>query len=439
MRPDTAEQAAAALRAVAASHGGAIARGAGRSYGDAAQNGGGVVIDTTALRGRVELDGARGLVRAGAGATLVELLRYLHARGLTLPVLPGTRHVTVGGAIASDVHGKNHPRDGSFARHVESFVLYTPAQGALAVSRAGDPELFHATVGGMGLTGVVLEATLRTAPLSSRWALTDIDRTDTLAQALELMGDGGAHRYSIAWLDLLAHGAAFGRAVLTRSDDAPGEAVHGAHRNAVLAERARLSVPAGFPGGVLRPAAVRAFNALRWRRAPRRARGRLIGMATNLFPLDALGAWNRLYGPGGLVQYQFAVPAGEEQALGRSVEYLRRRRLPMYLAVVKRLGPGAGGPLSFPLAGWTLAVDLPAAAPGLYAALERLDELVVEAGGRVYLTKDSRLSAETVAAMYPELDRFMAVRARVDPEGVLRSDMARRLGLCPTDARAEGS
>ena len=155
-----------------------------------------------------------------------------------------------------------------------------------------------------------------------------------------------------------------------------------------------------------------------------------MALAPYFFPLDELGAWNRLYGQGGFIQYQFVVPSGAEVELVRCVRLLRLRRLPVYLAVLKRLGPEFGGPLSFPLEGWTLAADMPAAAPGLMAALDELDEVVAGCGGRIYLTKDVRLRRETMAAMYPELDRFHAQRAQVDPGGVLRSDLARRLGLC---------
>ncbi len=514
LRPRTAEQVAHVLGASPApladrsAHrapiGGAIARGAARSYGDAAQNGGGAVIDATALQGEIALEGeiapqagdrahvrgsavtssssdplgerAPALVRVGAGETFAELLVWLAVRGLTLPVVPGTRHLTVGGAIASDVHGKNHPRDGSFARHVESFTLCTPADGPLLVCAERHPELFRATLGGMGLTGVVVETTLRLAPLRNPRAVADIDRLDTLEQAVAAVAGEQPHRYTIAWVDLLGAGAAFGRAVLTRSDEGPvleadvggeggrwrrwladgvgpgwsgrarryadGES-HGVLADAgtgragatPIALRPRLTVPRGLPRDLLRPAAVRAFNALYWHTVPRRARGRTLSMSAQLFPLDALGEWSRLYGPAGMVQYQFAVPRGEEETLLRVVHLLRARRLPMYLAVLKCFGPGGrafeqGGPLSFPLDGLTLAIDLPAAAPGLHRALDDADELVAGAGGRVYLAKDSRLRPATLAAMYPELERFRELRGRIDPDGVLRSDMGRRLGLC---------
>ena len=487
LRPRTPEEVVEALAGTAAAldarggcrspSGGVIARGAGRSYGDAAQCGGGLVLDATALRGSLELDAARGVVRAGAGRTFAELLLFLAARGLTLPVVPGTRHVTVGGALAADVHGKNHLRDGSLAQHVESFTLCTPADGLRPVSPEDQGGLFDATLGGMGLTGVVVEAALRVVPLRSARAVADIDRLDSLEQAVALLAGEQSHRYAIAWVDLLGEGAAFGRSVLTRSDEGPsasegalferppaledafecpaappdhvgapngtrgsrppsgpvsrlGAADSGA---APFSLRPRVTVPRGFPGGLLRPAAVRAFNALHWRSAPRRERGRSLSMSAQLFPLDALGAWSRLYGPAGLLQYQFAVPVGREDTLLRVVHRLRARRVPMYLAVLKRFGPGGpgkSGPLSFPLEGLTLAIDLPAGASGVYGALDEADTLVAGAGGRVYLAKDARLRPPTLAALYPELERFRELRARVDPDGVLCSDLGRRLGLC---------
>jgi decaprenylphospho-beta-D-ribofuranose 2-oxidase len=473
LRPLTAEEVAHVLAAPPAvpadrrgraASGGAIARGAARSYGDAAQNGGGAVIDTTALRQPIAVDPDGSSVRVGAGVTFGQLLVWLAARGLTLPVVPGTRHLTVGGAIAGDVHGKNHPRDGSVARHVRSFTLCTPADGPLLVSTERNPELFHATLGGMGLTGVVVEATLRLAPLRNSRAVADIDRLDTLELAVAAVAAEQSHRYTIAWVDLLGEGAAFGRAVLTRSDEGPAiEAARGsggrrrslagsAGRRQLLGVatklraseldatrpislRPRVTVPRGFPGGVLRPAAVRAFNALQWHTAPRIARGRTLSMSAQLFPLDALGQWSRLYGPAGMVQYQFALPRGEEETLLGVVHLLRARRLPMYLAVLKRFGSGGraaeqGGPLSFPIEGLTLAIDLPAGAPGLHRALDDADQLLAGAGGRVYLAKDSRLRPTMLAAMYPRLERFQELRGHVDPDGVLRSDMGRRLGLC---------
>jgi decaprenylphospho-beta-D-ribofuranose 2-oxidase len=418
---------------------GVIARGAGRSYGDAAQNGGGDVLDMTGSDRILSIDAQERRVTAQAGATVAQLMIRLAAHGLTLPVVPGTRHVTLGGAIASDIHGKNHHRDGGMARHVVALTLCTPAGGCVEVSPETDPELFYATFGGMGLTGVILQATVQAEPLLSPWVAADVDRTDGLEQTLALMAGEERHRYSVAWLDLLAEGPRMGRAIVSQADPLAAEFAPRARgglagrRNAhpgSLARRPALEVPPGFPGGLLHPLAVRAFNAVRWRAAPRRERGRPLALVPYFFPLDGVGNWNRLYGPAGLIQYQFVVPSGQEAALMRCFELMRSRRLPVYLAVFKRFGARFGGSLSFPLQGWTLAVDIPAAAPGLRPALDEIDEVVAGCGGRVYLSKDARLRPEALETMYPQLDSFHALRARVDPDGVLRSDLARRLGLC---------
>jgi decaprenylphospho-beta-D-ribofuranose 2-oxidase len=439
IRPRGVQDVLDALASSARGEGGVIARGAGRSYGDAAQNAGGEVLDMTGLDRVVSIDRERGLITAQGGATVAQLLNRLASHELTLPVVPGTRHVTVAGAIASDIHGKNHHRDGGLARHVRALSLCTPARGLVEVSPETDSELFYATLGGMGLTGVVVQATLAAEPLPSPWVAADVDRTDGLEQTLALMSGSERHRYSVAWLDLLADGPKLGRAIVSRADPLANGGLEAPARSRraragyaypdALSRRPAFEVPRGFPAALLRPASMRTFNALRWRATPRRERERPLALTPYFFPLDALGEWNRLYGPAGLIQYQFVIPAGEEAALERCFQLMRARRLPVYLAVFKRFGPAFGGPLSFPLEGWTLAIDLPASAPGLPAALEALDELVAGCGGRVYLAKDVRLRREALRAMYPNLDRFHAQRTRVDPDGVLRSDLARRLGL----------
>jgi decaprenylphospho-beta-D-ribofuranose 2-oxidase len=442
LRPRGVEEVLDALAGPRAASSGVIARGAGRSYGDAAQNDGGEVLDMTGLDRVLSIDGEQMRITAQAGATIAQLMARLAAHGLGLPVVPGTRHVTLAGAIASDIHGKNHHRDGGFARHVVSLRLCTPAGEHVEVSPESDPQLFYATLGGMGLTGIVVDATLRAEPLAAPWVLADNDRTDGLAQTLELMSGEEHHRYSVAWLDLLADGARMGRAILSRADPLPADGARpsgrqrrsGAAYPGALSRRPALVVPGRFPAALLRPASIRAFNALRWRVAPRRERGRPLALAPYFFPLDVLGEWNRLYGAAGLIQYQFVIPSGQEPALEACFELIRARRLPVYLAVFKRFGAAFGGPLSFPLEGWTLAIDLPAAAPGLGAALDELDELVAGCGGRVYLSKDARLRAELLETMYPELQSFHETRARVDPDGVMRSDLARRLELCGASA-----
>ncbi|HET8979217.1 MAG TPA: FAD-binding oxidoreductase [Solirubrobacteraceae bacterium] len=429
-----------ALRAavVAAPAAPSIPRGMGRSYGDAAQLAHGRVLQTTALVD-FTLDASAGVLRTQAGATLGRLLAALAPAGWTLPVVPGTQHVSIGGAIAADIHGKNHGGHGTFGSHVLSLGLLTASGEVRELSPDSDPQLFGATIGGMGLTGVIVWAQVRLRRLKSPLLAVDTDRVDDLDAALAALLDAGGGPHRVAWLDLLGPGLA--RGVVTRADDA-GEAAAANPRasepGAAMTVAGRLRIPPRWPGGLLRPGVVRAYNEYRFRSTPRRARGELEPFGVHMFPLDVLDAWPRLYGAGGFVQYQLVVPRGEEVALEQVLVQLRRSQVPCYLAVLKDFGEANGFPLSFPLAGWTLALDLPRGAPGLEAELDRLDEIVAGAGGRIYLAKDARVRPATLAAMYPRLDEWREIRDGADPQGRWRSDLAARTGLvagAPAGAR----
>ena len=417
---------------LAAGAGGALARGMGRSYGDAAQLGGGLLLDTSALRG-LELDRERGVVTAQAGVTLGQLLAALEPEGWVLPVVPGTQHVSVGGAIACDIHGKNHGVAGTFGMHVRALGLLTAAGEVLELTPEQDGELLAATIGGMGLTGVILWAEIALRPLRSAVMAVDIDRIEQLDDALAVLdGPGGAHR--VAWLDLLSPRLV--RGVVTRAEHQPEDppsattaATATAPARSVTTVAARLTLPPRWPGALLRTGVVRAYNEYRFRSTPRRALGHPEPFGVHMFPLDVLNAWPRLYGAAGFVQYQLVVPRGAERVLEQVIARLRRSRVPCYLSVLKDFGAENHAPLSFPLRGWTLTLDLPRCAPGLAALLDGFDELVAGAGGRVYLAKDGRLRAATLAAMYPRLEQWRTVRDGIDPEGRWRSDLAVRTGL----------
>ncbi|MGI5126753.1 FAD-binding protein [Pseudonocardia sp. CA-107938] len=413
---------------------GIIARGLGRSYGDPAQNAGGTVLDMTQLARIHSIDPASGVVDLDAGVSLDTLMREALPHGLWVPVLPGTRQVTIGGAIAADVHGKNHHTKGTFSRHVQSLELVT-ADGQVRTLTPEGPEapLFWATVGGMGLTGVITRAAVKLHSTESAYFVVDTDRTDDLDGLLELLTDGSddSYGYSAAWFDTTTTGKHLGRAVLTRGSLATLDQLPPNLRSDPLKFDAPqlLTVPDVFPNGLANRVTLRAFSELWYRKAPKRRHGHVENITAFYHLLDAVGEWNRVYGSHGFLQYQFVVPMGEEPTIRRIVEKIAHSPYTSGLNVFKRFGEAGPAPLSFPIPGWTITVDFPAAARGLNAFCNELDELVLAAGGRLYLAKESRASAETIRAGYPRFEEWRKTRAAADPHGVFTSDLARRLEL----------
>jgi decaprenylphospho-beta-D-ribofuranose 2-oxidase len=410
---------------------GVLARGLARSYGDAAQNAGGDVLDMTAADRVLDVDLPAGEVEVEAGISLDRLMTLFVPLGLFVPVTAGTRYVTVGGAIAADIHGKNHHVAGSFSEHVRWLDLLTADGQVRRVGPASDPELFWATAGGMGLTGVILRARVQMKPIETSKILVDTDRTPDLDSLLTLLTETDhAYDYSVAWIDCVTRGARMGRSVLTRGRFARADELPGKKQDDPLGYRAaiKLSAPDVFPPKLLNLATVAAFNELWYRKSPKRKRDQLQSIPAFFHPLDGVGGWNHVYGPRGFVQYQFVVPFGAEETVREAMLRISSSGTASFLAVLKRFGESDDGMLSFPSPGWTLALDIPVV-PGLARLLDELDELVVAAGGRIYLAKDSRVRPELFEQMYPRLDRFREVRARVDPDGVFTSDLARRLAL----------
>ena len=412
---------------------GALVRGLGRSYGDAAQNAGGLVLRLLGAAHQAVLDPQRATVTVPAGVSMDDLLRVIVPRGFFVPVTPGTRFVTIGGAIASDIHGKNHHGEGSFGNHVESLTMLLADGSQVVVGPLQQPELFWATVGGMGLTGVILDATISLIPIETSRMSVDTTRIADLDTLLATMTEGDDdYRYSVAWIDPQAKGRSLGRSVLGRGDHArldqlgPKEAIEPLAYDAKQLVTVPPLVP---PMGFINHATVAAFNEMWYRKAPRHRVGELQGIATFFHPLDMVSRWNRIYGAHGMLQYQVVVPFGAEETMRTVIERFAASGTASFLAVLKRFGPGSLAPMSFPAPGWTLTLDVPAATGGLGDLLHSLDRLVLDAGGRHYFAKDSVTTPEAIRRGYPRLDEWKAIRDAVDPTGLWQSDLSRRLGL----------
>ncbi|MFI6430820.1 FAD-binding protein [Rhodococcus oryzae] len=412
---------------------GVIARGLGRSYGDPAQNAGGLVIDMTALDRIHSVDPDSGVVDLDAGVSLDALMRAVLPHGLWVPVLPGTRQVTVGGAIGADIHGKNHHSHGSFGNHVESLDLLTADGSIRTISpTGGEQALFWATVGGMGLTGIVVRARVRMKHTETAYFIADHDRTANLDETMELLTGGSdeGYDYSMSVPDTISTGPKLGRAGFTRGSLATLDQLPPKLRRDPLRFNAPqlLTVPDIFPSGLVNRVTTRVAAEAAHRMYPKHGRGTVQNLTQFYHPLDLLGEWNRAYGPQGFMQYQFSIPFGAEQQLADIVRTIAESGHRSFLNVFKRMGDSNPAPLSWPHPGFMLSLDFPIRA-GLGRFCDELDEQVLAAGGRLYFAKDSRTTPERIARMYPRLDEWRKVRDGVDPDRVFASDLARRLRL----------
>jgi decaprenylphospho-beta-D-ribofuranose 2-oxidase len=407
---------------------GVIARGLGRSYGDPAQNAGGTVLAMAGLGEIHAIEAESGLVDVDAGVSLDTLMRAALPHGLWLPVLPGTRQVTVGGAIGADIHGKAHHVVGSFGNHVRALTLVTADGGVHELTPEDD--LFWATVAGMGLTGVVVRARLQLHHVETAYFKVDTEQIDNLAELMARQStDDEKYAESVSWFDAVTTGAHFGRGLLTRANHATVADLPAKLRDEPLKFDAPqlLTVPDVFPSGLLNRLTGKLFSELWYRKSPTRM-GAIQNITQFLHPLDIIGEWNRGYGPRGFLQYQFVVPEARSDVIREVLERMTAARQVSALNVLKRFGEGNRAPLSFPMPGWTLCVDIPIG-PGLGALCDELDELVLAAGGRHYLAKESRTTPEAIRRGYPRFDEWRKIRDAVDPHNVFASDMSRRLEL----------
>jgi len=404
-----------------------LSRGLGRSYGDASlpPEGGRIVVATPLANRILSFDDVTGILRAEAGFTLVELNRIFHRRGWASPVSPGTQFVTLGGMVASDVHGKNHHVAGCFGEHVLALRMRVADGRILEVDEQTEPELFRATIGGMGLTGHILEVALRLERIPSPWVWRESERVDNLdALVATLCSDSRSWPFTMSWVDCLRTGRGMGRGIVMRGRWArPSEAPTSPPR-----PRMRLAVPFDLPRWALGRWSVRAFNFAYFRSHGPSVRRGIVHPQAFFYPLDAIRCWNRLYGKRGFTQYQCVLPLAEDgSAHHRLFAVLSRRGGASFLSVVKDCGAESKGMLSFPRPGISVALDLPMQGARTQALVDELNEVVIAAGGRVYLAKDALTRADDLRAMEPRLAAWNAVRKRWDPDGKLESALSRRL------------
>ena len=408
-------------------------RGLGRSYGDSAVPplDGGTVMVGTGLDRFLAFDPETGILTAEAGVSLEEIIRHYQPQGYFLPTTPGTKFVTLGGAVAADVHGKNHHVDGSFSAHVTGFTICLPDGSIKAVTPATDPDLFWATVGGMGLTGFLLTVSLRMRRVPSAWYRVRYERASDLDRALlRLAEEDRHHRYSVAWIDCLSQGSSLGRSVLMLGNDAEPHELAKSYRSRPMEipAKGRKTVPLDFPAWALGAWSVTAFNqAFYWKHADCT---KIVDYDTFFYPLDAILHWNRIYGKRGFIQFQ-AYFADDTAAVGlRAIlEAISQAKLASFLAVLKRSGSAGPGWLSYLAPGYTLALDIPYAADRIGPLHDRLMAILLKYHGRIYFAKDTLATAENIKEMYPNLGKFRDYQAKLDPNGRCRTRQAIRLGL----------
>lgn len=398
---------AAALPAIEPS---LLPHGNGRSYGDSCLNPGGALLMSRALDRFIAFDPATGVIRCEAGMTLAEIIDIALPQGWFLPVTPGTRYATVGGAIANDVHGKNHHRAGSFGHHVRCFELLRSDGLRIVLDEVDASGLFGATIGGLGLTGLITWAELQLRRVPGPWIETESIRFDSLDEFFTLSRESAADfEYTVAWIDCLASGKQLGRGHFLRGDHARGNP-----SAATPSTMPRRSIPFVPPVSMVNGLTLRPFNTLYYWRQPARSRRHITHYQSYFYPLDGINDWNRMYGPAGFLQHQCVLPPEHARdATAALLQEISRSGRGSFLAVLKEFGTApARGMLSFPRPGTTLALDFPNTGPDVFRMLERLDRIVAEAGGAVYPAKDARMSGALFRQAFPAWEAFSS---HIDP------------------------
>lgn len=403
-----------------------IARGLGRSYGDSA-----IGAQTVSMRHfdrMIAFDPDTGQLVAEAGVSLAEIVDAFLPRGWFPSVTPGTKFVTLGGAIAADVHGKNHHSEGSFAAFTDWFDLMGPDGSVSRCSRTENPDLFHNTLGGMGLTGIILRGAIRLRRIETGWICQTMIPTRNLDEALDIFDETLEATYSVAWIDCLSTGAHLGRSLLMTGEHATLNQIPRPAAPFETPRHRNIPFPVDLPGFALNPFTVRGFNALYYRMGARKAGDGLVDWDSYFYPLDAVQNWNRLYGKRGFMQFQCALPLASGRAgLTQLLQAITRSGAASFLAVLKRFG-AQSGPVSFPMEGYTLALDFPMNKRSL-ALMPELDRITMDHGGRFYLAKDSRMSPDTLRKTDPRWADFTRWRTDRGLDTRFASAQSQRLGL----------
>ncbi|MGI6458168.1 MAG: FAD-binding oxidoreductase [bacterium] len=406
-----------------------IARGLGRCYGDSALSEN--IISTRRFCRFLAFDQDTGILTCESGVSLEEILDLFVPRGWFLPVTPGTKFVTVGGAIASDIHGKNHHVAGAFSNHVISMDVMLPDGTIRTCSKEENSDLFWATCGGMGLTGLILHATFRLVPIQTSFIRQETVKCENLDAIMDAFEQSKNWTYSVAWIDCLAKDSELGRSVLMRGEFAvPEELRSEKQKKQMLAvpKKFRKTVPFNFPNFVLNSMTVKTFNTLYYGKAPDGVKESIIDYDTFFYPLDSIHNWNRIYGKRGFTQYQFVLPLENSRTgLKEILHTISSSGQGSFLAVLKLFGK-QNDLIAFPQEGYTLALDFPISTTVL-ALLDELDDMVLHYGGHLYLTKDVRMSEYMFKSSYKNSGKFMELKKQFDPQNKFQSLQSRRLGI----------